>query len=187
MDLAIREAWAAYRPEFPWSVAPGGGNHWLVTGDQSLQVHYNLLTGELLINGQPLARLPAECERHRTYRTLFGQSPMDVMPSRIPRMRFSGQRKHMKQTIHLGRESAPGLNGFDLCVRAISEDDQAREFVPFRLLDGALPVDFVKNYAHWYDVDGGNVEFCPVKEPWQSSSSHWRLERKRLDKTGGVL
>ncbi|KAL4737892.1 hypothetical protein BDV11DRAFT_171491 [Aspergillus similis] len=187
MDLAIKEAWAAYRPKSPWSIAPEGGNHWLVTGDQSLLVHFNLLTGELLINGQPLARLPAEYERHETYRTLFGQSPIDVMPSGIPGMLFSGQRKHMCQTIHLGKESAPGLQGFDLCVRAISEENRVREFLPVRLLDGAFPVAFIKDYAHWYDVDGGYVEFCPVQEPWQSSSSHWRLERKRPGQNGWCL
>ncbi|KAL4812455.1 hypothetical protein BDW67DRAFT_193625 [Aspergillus spinulosporus] len=187
MDLAIKEAWAAYRPESPWLVASGGGNHWLVTGDRSLLVHYNLLLGELLINGQPLARLPAEYERHKTYKTLFGRSHIDVMPSEIPGMRFSGQRKHMSRTIHLGKDSAPGLNGFDLCVRAISEENRVREFVPVRLFDGAFPVAFVNNYAHWYDVDGGHVEFCPINEPWKSSNFHWRLERKRPGQSGWCL
>lgn len=50
IDLAIKEAWAAYHSDSPWSVAPGGGNYWLVTGDRSLLVHFNLLTAELLIN-----------------------------------------------------------------------------------------------------------------------------------------
>ncbi|KAL4749322.1 hypothetical protein BDW72DRAFT_214126 [Aspergillus terricola var. indicus] len=187
MDLAIKEAWAAYHPKSSWSVAPGVGDHWLVTGDRSLLVHFNLLTGELLINGQPLARLPAEYERHETYRTLFGRSPIDVIPSGMPGMRFSSQRKHMGQTIHLGKESAPSSEGFDICVRAISEGNRVREFVPVRLLDGAFPVAFIKYYAHWFDVDGGYVEFCPVKEPWQSSSSHWRLERKRPGQNGWCL
>ncbi|KAL4861979.1 hypothetical protein BDV12DRAFT_207643 [Aspergillus spectabilis] len=187
MDLAIKEAWAAYCLKSPWSVAPGGGNHWLVSGDHSLLVHYNLLTGELLINGQPLACLPSEYERHKTYKTLFGQFPVDVMPSEIPGMRFSGQRKHMSQIIHLGKELIPGLEGFDLCVRAFSDQNRVREFVPVRLLTGAFPDAFVEDYAHWYDLDGGYVEFCPVKEPWQSSSSYWRLQRKRPGQNGWCL
>ncbi|KAL4994276.1 hypothetical protein BDV10DRAFT_189152 [Aspergillus recurvatus] len=185
MDLAIKEAWSAYRSESPWSVAPGGGNHWLVTGNHSLLVHFNLLTGELLINGQPLARLPAEYERHKTYRTLFGKSPIDVMPSELPGMHFSGQRKHMNQTIHFGKE--PSLRGVDLCVRAVDEEDKVREFVPPNLLKGAFPDAFVEDYAHWYNLDGGYVELCPVKEPWRSSSSHWRLERKRPGHNGWCL
>jgi hypothetical protein len=185
MDLAIKEAWAAYRSGSPWSVAPGGGNHWLVTGDHSLLVHFNLLIGELLINGQPLACLPAEYERHKTYRTLFGKSRIDVMPSKVPGMHFSGQRKHMYQTIHLGMEPSP--RGFDLRIRAVDEEDKAREFVPPRLLEAAFPDAFVEDYAHWYDLDGGYVEFCPVKEPWQSSSSHWRLERKCPRQNGWCL
>lgn len=187
IDLAIKEAWAAYHSDSPWSVAPGGGNHWLVTGDRSLLVHFNLLTAELLINGRPLARLPSDYESHKTYRTLFGQSPVDVMPSELPGMQFSGQRKHMGQTIHLGKESIPGSEDFDICVRAFSEEYRVREFVPVRLLTRAFPDAFVEDYAHWYDLDGGYVEFCPVKDPWQASSSHWRLQRKRPRQNGWCL
>ncbi|KAJ9257552.1 hypothetical protein DTO195F2_5534 [Paecilomyces variotii] len=187
IDLAIKEAWAAYHSDSPWSVAPGGGNHWLVTGNRSLLVHFNLLTAELLINGRPLARLPSEYESHKTYRTLFGQSPVDVMPSELPGMQFSVQRKHMGQTIHLGKKSITGSQNFDICVRAFSKEHRVREFVPVRLLTGAFPDAFVEDYAHWYDLDGGYVEFCPVKDPWQASSAHWRLQRKHPGQNGWCL
>ncbi|KAL4918900.1 hypothetical protein BDW62DRAFT_200299 [Aspergillus aurantiobrunneus] len=177
MDLAIQDAWAAYRPGSPWSVAPA--DYWLFTRDNNLLVHFNLLTGELLVNGRPLARLPAEYERHEAYHTLFGQSPVEVMPSEVAGMHFSGKRKHMSQTIHLGKKPIPGSSHFDLCVRAVSEDQKRIcEFLPTRLLAGAFPDAFVEDYAHWYDLDGGFVEFRPVRQPWQSSSSHWRLQRQ---------
>ena len=177
MDLAIKDNWAAYTSKSRWSVSPGSGGHWLVTGDRSLLVHFNLLTGELLINGRPLAHLPSEYERHKTYTTLFGKSPVDVMPSRLPGMQFSGQRKHMGQIVHLGKESIPNSGGFDLSVRAFSEN-RVREFVPPRILTGAFPDAFVEDYVHWYDLEGGFIEFRPVKGPWHSSNS-WRLQRKR--------
>ncbi|KAL3458122.1 hypothetical protein BJX64DRAFT_292482 [Aspergillus heterothallicus] len=70
---AIRATWAAYRTGSSWSYSPGGGNYWLVTktGSQSpkyagLTVHVNLLTGELLVDGRPLARLPREYEHHKS-------------------------------------------------------------------------------------------------------------------------
>ncbi|KAL4804843.1 hypothetical protein BDV18DRAFT_161935 [Aspergillus unguis] len=177
LDMAIKETWAAYRPQSLWSVVPGPGRHWLEARGGNVVVHFNLLLGELLINGRPLALLPSEYERHETYKTLFGRSPIEVMPSELPGMDFSGQRKHMGQTIHLGKEPIPGSGGFDLCIRAINEKGQSREILPARLFEGAFPDHFVDNYAHWYDVDRGYVDFCPVKEPWRESSSHWRLQR----------
>ncbi|KAL3474851.1 hypothetical protein BJX99DRAFT_271463 [Aspergillus californicus] len=164
MDHAIREGWAAYQTGSPWTVAPGGGNYWLVTQmmSGSSHVHFNLLTGQLLINGRPLARLPSEYEGHKTYKTLFGQSLVEVMPSEVPGMQFSGQRKHINHTIHVGMEPISGAGGADLCVRAVNED-QSWEFVPARLLIGAFPDFFVEAHAHWYNFEGGFVEFRPIK------------------------
>ncbi|KAF7139739.1 hypothetical protein CNMCM5793_007809 [Aspergillus hiratsukae] len=93
----------------------------------------------------------------------------------------------MGQTIHLGKEFIPGSEDFDICVRSFSEEHRVREFVPVRLLTGAFPDAFVEDYAHWYDLDGGYVEFWPVKDPWKASSSHWRLQRKRPGQNGWCL
>ncbi|KAL4786748.1 hypothetical protein BJX76DRAFT_365241 [Aspergillus varians] len=178
MDIAIREAWAAYGRGSTWSIAPAGCDYWLVARDGNMLVHFNLLTGELLINGCPLSRLPSEYERHETYKTLFGRSPVEVMPSEVPGMQFSGQRKHLSQTIHLGLKPIPGSRHSDLFVRGVSEDQgQVSEFVPPRVLADSFPHAFVHDYAHWYSLDGGYVEFRPVKAPWLPSSSHWRLKR----------
>lgn len=178
LDLAIKEAWAAYRPRSAWSVASGPGAHWLVNSDGDLLVHFNLLLGELLVNGRPLTCLPSDYEQHASYKTLFGRFPLEVMPSELPGMTFSGQRKHIGHTIHLGKKQIAGSGGFDLCVRAINEKGQAREIIPARLLAGAFPDAFVEEYVHWYDLDGDYVDFCPRNEPWKSSNCHWQLQRQ---------
>ncbi|RDW69108.1 uncharacterized protein DSM5745_08868 [Aspergillus mulundensis] len=177
LDLAIREAWAAYQMGSSWILAPVVGDHWLVASHGSFLAHYNLLTGELLINGRPLARLPSEFESHKTYKILFGESPVEVMPSEIPGMLFSGQRKHMNQTIHFGKELLHKSDQFELSVRAVSEESEVREFVPVSLLQGAFPDAFLEDCVHWYNFNTGHVEFRPLKNPWVSSSSHWRLQR----------
>jgi hypothetical protein len=193
LDQAIERTWAAYRMGSPWFCEPVGCDYWLVTqmtseasSDGGLRVHYNLLTGELLINGRPLARLPSEYERHDTYKTLFGQSLVEVMPSDIPGMQFSGQREHMGQTIHLGKRLIPGSRDFDLCVRAVNKHS-TWEFVPPRLLAGAFPDAFVEDYAHWYSLDRGCLEFRPVKEPWELSDSHWQLQRRHPQRSWCLL
>ena len=62
LDEAISRTWAAYRQGSPWSAVLRENDYWLVTRMTSepsktsdLWVHYNILTGELLIDGRPLA------------------------------------------------------------------------------------------------------------------------------------
>lgn len=183
LDMAIKDVWAAYCASFGWTAALDEDDTWLVgwiasqsANNGSLLVHFNLLTGELLVNGLPLARLPSEYERHETYNRLFGQSLLEVMPSDVPRMQFSCQKEHMGYTVHLGRERIPNSGDYDLLVQATKED-QTHEFVPPRLLVGLFPDAFVGDYVHWYDRDGGYVEFRPAEEPWVSSDSNWRLQK----------
>lgn len=179
MDLAIMDTWAAYQTASPWSVASQGCEYWITTRCDRLPVHFNLLTGKLLISGRPLARLPEEYESHVSYKSLFGRSPVEVMPSALPGMQFSGQRKHMGYTIDLGKALTSPHREVDLRVRAVGVGQhQIWEFVPPRLLAGAVPDDFIESYAHWYNLDGDYIEFRPVNEPWRSSSSYWQLQRK---------
>ncbi|KAL4901190.1 hypothetical protein BDW74DRAFT_187846 [Aspergillus multicolor] len=173
MDDAIQGAWAAYRSGSSWSATPEGGDHW----GTNVLVHLNLLTGELLVNGEPLARLPEQYKVHDTYKILFGTAPIEVMPSEVPGMQFSAQRKHMGQTIHIGRAPIPDTKNFDLCIRAIDKD-QVWELVPSRLFTGLLPDFFIEDYAHWYNTDGDYMELRPVKEPWNHSQSHWQFRKK---------
>jgi hypothetical protein len=184
LDESIVRTWAAYRMGSPWSVVSRENDYWLLTRmacessqDEGLCVHYNILTGELLINGQPLASLPSDYEGHGTYKSLFGRSLVEVMPSDLPGMQFSGQRKHMGYTVHLGKSTIVGSKLQELCVRAVDKDE-AWEFIPPKLLTGWFPDAFVENYAHWYNLDCKYVEFRPIKEPWQPSDCNWKLQKR---------
>ena len=183
LDTAIKDAWAAYCGSPGWETASDEDETWLVSwiGSDSarhgsLQAHFNLLTGELLVNGLPLARLPSEYERHQTYNTLFGRSLLEVMPSDVRRMQFSCRKEHMGHTVHLGKERVPDSKGYDLLVQATKEN-RTYEFIPPRLLVDLFPDAFVEDYVHWYDGDGGYVEFRPAEEPWVPSDSNWRLHK----------
>ncbi|RAL16905.1 uncharacterized protein BO97DRAFT_439831 [Aspergillus homomorphus CBS 101889] len=184
LDRAIQRTWAAYRPGSPWTAASSGSQCCLkaqmmveVGGNNRVVVHVNLLTGQLLINGRPLARLPSKFERHDTYRSLFGHSLVEVMPSDLPGLEFSAQRLHNGQKIYFGKQTIREQSGFDLRIRAV-DGSRVWEFVPPRLLANALPDAFVEGYAHWHETDGQYIEFRPVNDPWKPSpASHWRLQR----------
>ncbi|KAL2816576.1 hypothetical protein BDW59DRAFT_166300 [Aspergillus cavernicola] len=186
LDIAIRRSWTAYRASSGWTAVQGVTEPWLSSyttyispGEGTLLMHFNLLTGELLINGLPLARLPADYERHESYNTLFGKSLLEVMPSTLPGMDFSCQRTYMGYETHLKKKQVPGTAEFDLCVRGVTKD-QSWEFIPRRLLIGLVPDAFVENYAHWYNLNDQYVEFRPVDKPWHSSNSHWQMRRNEL-------
>ncbi|KAB8071219.1 hypothetical protein BDV29DRAFT_159701 [Aspergillus leporis] len=192
LGAAIRRTWAAYRPGPGWSAVRGVTDPWLfsrTTGPSAdgggLLLHFNQLTGELLVNGLPLARLPTDYERHESYKTLFGQSLLEVMPSDLPGMSFSCQREYMGHTIHLGKQLISGSQEVILCVQAMT-NGQDWEFIPPRLLVDLFPDTFLEDYVHWYNLNGDYVEFRPVKEPWRSSPAYWRLRRNDFQ-TGWVL
>ena len=79
LDRTVRRLWAGYEPGIPWTALKMPNDRWLLTetssrGDLSpILVHYDLLTGSLLVNGSPLTRLPRSYELHSTFHRMFGK------------------------------------------------------------------------------------------------------------------
>lgn len=201
LDNAIKRLWSAYHAGYGWQVASDESNRWLVTqaapkgGINPIWVHFNLLDSELLVNGVPLTRLPAQYERHPYYPILFGNSTIEVLPTPVPGMQFSGKEQYDGYTLHFGINSfssALGSSEADLLIQAM-KDGQEYELIPSRALRGNFPTAFVEDFVHWYDINNQSVEFRPVKDPWKSSSKNWRLSRStpgsnwQLTKDGNSL
>ncbi|KAI1428155.1 hypothetical protein F5Y12DRAFT_790732 [Xylaria sp. FL1777] len=187
---AVEKSWSAYRPGSGWRVA-SNTTHWLVTETASdtegirLQVHYDLLSGELLVNGLPLNRPPAEYEAHPMWPTLFGRVAVEVMPTSAAGMQFSAKRKHKDYNVCFGLNRISS-GGSDLLVQA-SKSAIKYETIPARLLHGTFPDHFIRDFVHWYNDMSNELEFRPVVTPWSSddsayflsrSSKGWRLMRK---------
>ena len=176
LDDAIAHFWPAYEAGDGWRMVQDQARCWLVSntaprgGSGQLQVHFNLLTGELLVNGLPLARLPSKCEQHPAFRTLFGNHSPDVMPTAVQGMQFSVRNKYAGASIHIG------LRERDLLVQAV-KGKRKYELVPPRTLHRKFPTAFTDNFVHWYDFTDDCLEFRPVENPWTSSVDHWRIKR----------
>lgn len=192
LDDAIKKAWSAYVPGSAWRVASKTADDWMTTDTlattqaASMSVHYNLLSGELLVDGLPLDQPPQEYRAHPLYSTLFGRTVVEIMPSTTPGFQFSTKREFEGFSLQLGMSS----NG-DLIVRA-ARDDITFETVPSRLVAKAYPISFVQDYVHWFNSATNTVQFRPVQEPWDSSSSTmWTLSswesQWRLSKSGCSL
>ncbi|OAL48858.1 hypothetical protein IQ07DRAFT_681560 [Pyrenochaeta sp. DS3sAY3a] len=173
LNQAVVASWSAFRPSNHWSVLGNPWHHWIHVKCDALAVHFNLLTAELLVQGLPLSRLPEQYMRHQLYSSLFGKSPIDVMPTNEPGMEFSAKRPfHPDWRYNLSF----GMEGSDMLIRA-ARDGMKFDLVPSRVIKDRLPTTFVDDYFHWYDYNTEEVEFRPRHDPWSSFSGLWRLKR----------
>ncbi|KAI1759163.1 hypothetical protein GGR53DRAFT_524076 [Hypoxylon sp. FL1150] len=175
LSNAIKDQWPAFSVGVKWTACTSPYHHWLYTkfvplnGREELLVHFSLLTGELLIQGLPLKRLPAEYTKHPTYAALFGNASLEVVPSSIPGMRFSCKDLFHGHQLDFGMDEAKNL--------AIQARTGGRtfEFIPANILLPFLPAMFINNFIHWFSLDEGYLEFC--MKPWYHSNQNWRLSR----------
>lgn len=193
LDDAIKKAWPAFQTSSGWVPLDGLEDHWVVTKSRSagfgsaLTVHYNTLTGELLVNGVPLDRPPKEYEAHPQWKQLFGRSAIQVMPTVVPGMQFSLKQRFKSYEVHVGMGEASF--GADLVVRAIT-DESIYTTVPSRLFEGHFPGFFVKNFVPWYNHRHRTIQFRPIGQPWnkdaseiwtmsdETTTSNWQLSRQ---------
>jgi len=74
-DHALARLWLGYRREnlSSWHALPRPNSRWIFcVTERGQEVHYDLLTGELLIGGKRLGRLPQEIVEHPIYMSIFG-------------------------------------------------------------------------------------------------------------------
>jgi hypothetical protein len=74
-DHALARQWLGFRrrSSSSWHALPRPNSRWIsCVAEGGHKVHYDLLTGQLLINGKPLGRLPQEIVEHPTYAGLLG-------------------------------------------------------------------------------------------------------------------
>lgn len=141
-------------------------------GSISLQVHYDILSGELLVDGRRLGRLPTGYVQHPTYRQIFGSTIVNVVAADEVGMSYRRVRMALGHMVYLGFEKSdrsPTSRG-DLLIRIRSESHHL-EAVPAAIFETDLPADFITKYTHWLDPDAGVVEFRPLGELWKLFST----------------
>lgn len=84
-DLGLARLWPGFRRQTSsnWHVLPCPNSRWIsCVSEGGQEVHYNILTGRLLIGGDPLGRLPQNIIRHSTYASLLGKVGVIIIPIR---------------------------------------------------------------------------------------------------------
>ncbi|PVH99843.1 hypothetical protein DM02DRAFT_710275 [Periconia macrospinosa] len=114
LNEAIKLSWAAFQPSANQNWRLEG--HWLRITSGALPVHFNLLTAEILVNGLPLARLPAEYMGHPMYQPLFQKHTLEVVPTAEPGMKFAAKSPYQGYALDFG------MMGEDMLILAKKED-----------------------------------------------------------------
>ena len=169
LNEAVKASWSIFSPTDHWTQVNDPWSHWIQTKCGTLQVHFNLLTAELLVKGLPLSRLPSKYVQHQMYISLFGKSSMEVMPTEERGMDVAA--KHAYRGYHLFF----GMTGPDMLVVA-GNGKEKLDLVPPRFFEDRVPTAFVTDYVHWYNRHTKEVEFRPLKDPWLPANTRWRLK-----------
>jgi hypothetical protein len=85
-DLALERLWSGYRRQSSslWRVLPAPNSRWIsCTTEGGQEVHYNVITGQLLVCGKPLGRLPKEITEHPTYASILGTVSVTIVSTRL--------------------------------------------------------------------------------------------------------
>ncbi|CZR56441.1 uncharacterized protein PAC_06329 [Phialocephala subalpina] len=173
INKAVGRMWAGYEPGTRWVVVEAPNDRWLTTHTadsdnvSSTAVHFNMLTGSLLINGLPLGRLPREYESHSTYLRIFGNKILEVIPS------TRGLYFETRNSIH-GFQVHFALHDGELIVRA-SQGHELYEIIPVHALEHDFPRSLVQNYVHWIHRGTMAIEWRPLESKWFPSSENWRI------------
>ncbi|KAH9059214.1 hypothetical protein EDB87DRAFT_1684972 [Lactarius vividus] len=172
-DNGLTSLWPGFRRQTTsnWHALPRPHSRWIsCTVEGGKEVHYNILTGQLLIGGNPLGRLPQDIIQHSTYASVLGTRVLDVVPADIPEMEFMTRSNVYGHQIFFSRRDG------NLTIQARRpEDPRLLQFVPRSVFVNDFPKAFVDDCVHWLDLGTGEVEFRPVESPWTPDPSNWRL------------
>ena len=148
---------------------------WIVDATKQTQqqtVHYHLLEGHLLVDGQPLGKLPAELRKSAVLEQLFGNQNLLTYPSGLVGMMYVLAIRMYRHQVHLG------FRDNKLIVRACV-GHTVLEFIPSEVFHGPsdfdLPASLIDDCFHWLDLNTGIIEIRQGPNIWKSKPSNWLL------------
>lgn len=176
LNKAIRHIWSGFETTSAgWTGCRDSSlQRWIMNdteakpGKASQRVLYNLLEGELLVDGVPLGRLSSMYTESEIYLRILGAQLIRVFTADMEGMHYMSAQPINGYTIYFGvREN-------DVSIR-FKQGSQIWELVSHRVFSKDLPSAFITDYTHWLAIENMEIEFRPKTNPWKSSPDHWRL------------
>ena len=121
-DLALSQLWLGYRNSSRWRALARPNSPWIsCVTDGGQRVHYDLLSGKLLIDGKRLGRLPREIVEHPTYASIFGAVSGQSQFSRS----FRSLLRSFKKIFDVTPADIPGM---EYMTRSLVSGHQVRHY-----------------------------------------------------------
>ncbi|KAJ4505776.1 hypothetical protein HRR86_008095 [Exophiala dermatitidis] len=152
----------------PWDIVDQNDTSWIQNKVLSKVVHFNVVTGSLLVSGRPLSRLPAKYLSHPLYRSVFGDLDLDVFASDLEDMEYVSRAEIEGHRVYFG------MRDDTLIVRS-SIAGQSFEAILRDTFLGDIPDCIVKPNIPWMSLEDGRVFFRPTTRPWVSQADDWIL------------
>lgn len=148
-----------------------------IASSRSQVVHFHLLQGHLLIDGQPLGRLPLTMREDAAIKELFGDQHLLTRPSGLPGMKY-----HLVSPINYHQIHFGGTAGSQGVVIKAIHNNQVLEHVNrnvFKSPDGKsmdLPLPLIDDCVHWLNIKTGMLEMRRKPDIWKFKGSYWVLD-----------
>ena len=175
LDRAISRIWSAFQSsDGIWERHVQCDAQWMykktLAGSQvePQKVFYNVLSGELLVDGRPLGLLPREYTSHAVFTRVFGAQILRVSTSDMTGMQY------MTAAEEYGYRFYFSLRGADLIIRAKTAST-VLELISHENFMGDFPMRFVEDCVHWLDLTTSVVEFRQFDQRWTTDVNNWRL------------
>ncbi|PVI08703.1 hypothetical protein DM02DRAFT_510118 [Periconia macrospinosa] len=135
-------------------------------------LHYDILHGDLLINGKQAGTLPAQYRQNPIVKTMLGTQNLRVLPSFEP-----GMSLYIRRQMPSGHRVHLGLREGKIVIRATKNGETLELINPqyFSNKDQAdLPAPLIDNCWHWLNLHSGIMEIRQ-DSIWKSKPSNWQL------------
>lgn len=176
LDRSVLKAWSSFQSASnEWQCDGEAGGAWLCkrtlsglhSGSQT--VYYNLLDGQLLVDGRPLGKLPKEYTSNSLFVRMFGAQILRVATSDTPGMLYMTVHKEYGYRFYFI------IRDEELVIRA-QDASTIFQIIPHHHFTGDFPTLLVGDCAHWFNIHTREVEFRPLSRNWTMDGENWRLQ-----------
>jgi hypothetical protein len=174
LRTVILGVWDGVSLPSDWSRGTASSSSWVsartipLEGAESQTVHVSVYSGDLLVDGKPIGKVPRSIVSQPLYQQVFGPAILRVFASPEPGMDYQVSKRVGGAEIHIGSR------GGQVLIRARTQDS-FYTVLPQSFLSNDLPSQFSTMHTHFLNESRREVEFRSLKSPWKESSEDWVL------------
>ncbi|KIM20543.1 hypothetical protein M408DRAFT_130638 [Serendipita vermifera MAFF 305830] len=184
LDAVTQRVWESYERDSGWTRLPNKGHRWwkcrtiATDSDAPHSVFVNVLSGDILVDGKPVGRLPDSYISHDTYQRLFDRKiSLRCFPSKMRGMEYGASYSGIQMHFAMINDS--------LVIRVRLEDGVA-EYIPPSKLKGDVPSSLLLKHHHWFiERKHSIIRFGTLEFEWLSDDP--KIWIMALTRNGGPV